>query len=123
LSHRNRWVPSGTLDRGVGLDAIRDEALGDCGAESKLLAEIPSEGSEKGWEFRCKKLGQVESFRCFFGSKQEQAELKNEVTTNPIGVKELLVKGLFESNGSGSTLSGSFAILLPGGALSIINRR
>jgi hypothetical protein len=87
-------------------------------------------GKEPGWKLKCKVAGLSTEDTCESGvGEAEEVELSfGEVTKNPAGVSELLVKGRFQDARKGTCtqkkeksgeVSGTIAILLPGGALSI----
>jgi hypothetical protein len=100
--------------------------------EGKQLTALKGGGAKKepGWKIRCDApiVGESED-RCEGGTATpEEVELLNVVTKNPGGVEELLVKGRFENKRKGTCtqsgketgeVTGTIAILLPGGALSI----
>jgi hypothetical protein len=105
------------------------------GTEKLPLTKI-LEGTEKsgkpGWRVECESLLGPQTDTCE-AEANKPAEVKltfGEVTKNPNGVEELLVRGLFQedanakadcSQGGKETglVLGTLAILLPGGALSI----
>jgi hypothetical protein len=105
------------------------------GPEGKPLTKIePGRGGGRpGWEIKCHSLIGEITDACEEESqgKQEEIEFKSEITSSPFGGNELLVRGRFQEVGQlicsvqGSTehgkgkISGLFAALLPGGALSI----
>jgi hypothetical protein len=102
------------------------------GANGKPLGRIlpgPS-GKLPGYEVKCKVAGLPVTDICEEEKGfPEEVELINEVTKNPEGVLELLVRSRFQEVGhakcsiggaNASKILGLTAVLLPGGALSII---
>ncbi len=102
------------------------------GTDGSPLTKISKGGvgaGAPGWEVKCKIAGIAMLDRCLqeegAGKKIEEVELKSEVS----GKEELLVRSRFQSTGEfkcsltgkekSGRVEGLFAILLPGGALSI----
>jgi hypothetical protein len=93
--------------------------------------EGTEKGGKPGWRTECENiLGANEADECVeeTGKPEEVRLTFGEVTKNPAGVEELLVKALFEEKSLGKCtvggaeagrVKGTLAILLPGGALSI----
>jgi hypothetical protein len=87
-----------------------------------------SGGGKPGWKVKCSTIAGPMTDICEEESAPEEVKLTfGEVTENPEKIKELLIRGLFQENRAHCTLggagagrvSGTVAILLPGGALSI----
>ena len=87
-------------------------------------------GKEPGWKLKCKVAGLSKEDVCESAvGEPEEVELSfGTVTKNPLGESELLVKGRFQTARKGTCtqskeksgeVTGTLAILLPGGALSI----
>ena len=104
------------------------------GPEGKILGIVRpgSSGKQPGYTIKCKVLGLPVTDTCEEESgSPEEAELVNERTVGPGGREELLVKGRPVGVGRGkcsiggansATGTGSGALLLPGGAISITSR-
>jgi hypothetical protein len=102
------------------------------GTNGEPLTKLVGAGSgkEPGWKLKCKVAGLSEEDVCESGAGEaEEVELSfGSVTKNPVGESELLVKGRFQTARKGTCtqskektgeVTGTIAILLPGGALSI----
>ncbi len=97
------------------------------GTNGKPLTKLSNSGAgEPGWEVKCTIAGIKQTDICT--SEAEEVELINEVTKNPEGVSELLVRSRFQQAAEGTCslggakagrVLGLLAILLPGGALSV----
>jgi hypothetical protein len=95
------------------------------------LTKIKSGGSgEPGWKITCEtSVGNLTDECVSKAGEEEEVKLTfGEVTENPAKEKELLLRGLFEEKGTAKCslgnstsgkVSGTVAILLPGGALSV----
>ncbi len=96
-----------------------------------LINIVPGPSGRPGWKVVCKVAGlKVEDICEEVTGKHESLEGFNEVTKNPSGVSELLVRARFaganpalcsQSKEETGHVTGTLAILLPGGALSINN--
>ncbi len=102
------------------------------GANGEPLTKLVGSGEKKepGWKLKCKVAGLPTEDVCESSvGEPEEVELSfGEVTKNPAGALELLVKGRFQDARLGTCsqkkeksgeVTGKIAILLPGGALSI----
>jgi len=120
---------AGTITKVEGVNLPWKQELIETESKSVGVIRAGSGGKPPGYAVRCSVAKLAATDTCEEESGHpESVELVNAVTTNPIGVEELLVKSRFETRGhakctlggaNASEITGLAAILLPGGAVSI----